>query len=323
MDPTLIKANIALYNGSRSEARRLLESFSAENPRPEDEIVPLLMWMEAQSQDDSRLRLEKLQALADKYAATSPYGRFAADYLAQERQYASKGADSAELPVSKAAGARSLPRVFGVDLWKVLAFGGIGVLIGAVIWAIIGGTPREDRPLISLLETPVSTSAPTFTPPPDRSVRLAPEDHSAQFDRGRVEVSAYEDGSERIADLDGVPLRPIQGTRFYALRLGFECLGGAVCADPPEARLSLLTSDGAFIDQLRGAGVIGEPLLQPVGSGSRTNGWVVFELPAGSSANSLIVLPDVPAGQESTPIAITLAENAADLPTVPVEETPE
>ncbi len=308
MNPTLIKANIALFNGSRSEARRLLDEFRAGNPRLEPEDSTFLMWLDAQAQDERAARLEKLRLLADKGVKSSRYVTMAQETLAVEEQAKVGGRDVPEGDVVPGKPGRQLPRLLGVELWKVGTFAVAGIVVGTRLWAI-----ADIRPPSSAQQTaaPLPDSAATSAPPtagPDRSVRIAPEDHTAQYPQGIVELSAFEDGSQRVGNLNGVPLTPVQGTRFYALRVRFECRSGGVCSRPPEASVVLLTDGNAAIPPVDNAGIIGESLLQPIGNLSSTTGWLVFELPENSQAAALVLTPPAATGETPQPILIPLTQ---------------
>lgn len=328
MDQKLIKANIALYNGSRSEARRLLDEYRVENPRPEPEMTPTLLWLDALAQDDRTTRSEKLALLVEKGGKNNRYVEIAREQLAWEQKYADKNAPAEDVPVLPDADAppkRRIPKVWGVDLKKVAVFAIIGLLIGAVLWAFLGNTPAEDRPLVSLLttSTPAATVAPTLAP--DQSVRIDPVQHEAEYPDGRLQVSAFEDGSQRVGDLRGNLQSPVGGTRFYAMHLIFECQNGGTCNQPPEVNLFALTDTGATIPPVADVGIIGEDLMQAVGSGSNTNGWVIFQVPQSSAVNALVIAQPAPAGEEApAPIVISLNSTSEEVPSdIPVETTPD
>ncbi len=328
MDQKLIKANIALYNGSRSEARRLLSEYAAENPHPEPEMTPLLLWLDAQAQDDRTTRTEKLTLLVEKGGKNNRYVEIAHEQLSWEQKYADKNAPAEDVPVlpDDEKPKRRLPAVWGVDLKKVAVFAIIGILIGAVLWAFLGNRPaEEDRSLVNLLTAtaPVATIAPTLAP--DRSVRIDPVQHEAEYPDGRLQISAFEDDSGRVGDLRGNPQTPVAGTRFFAMHLIFECTNGGTCSNPPEARLFALTTTGATIPPVGDVGIIGEDLMQPVGSGSNTNGWVIFQIPRAGSVNALVISQPAPVGgQEPDPIVIPLNNASAEIPLdITVETAPD
>ncbi len=327
MDQKLIKANIALYNGSRSEARRLLDEYRAENPHPEPEMTPTLLWLDAQAQDDRTTRAEKLALLIEKGGKNNHYVEIAREQIAWEQKYADKNAPAEDVPVlpDDAPKKRKLPKVWGVDLKKVAVFAVVGILIGAVLWAFLGNTPAEDRSLVNLLTTttPGATTAPTLSP--DRSVRIDPVQHEAEYTDGRLQISAYEDDTQRVGDLRGNTQLPVAGTRFFAMHLIFECQNGSTCSQPPEANLFALTDGGQPIAPVPDVGLIGQDLMQPVGSGSNTNGWVVFQIPQASTVNALVVSQPAPAGQEAPdPIVIPLNNASEEIPSdIPVETTPD
>lgn len=329
MDQKLIKANIALYNGSRSDARRLIDEYRAENPRPEPEMMPTLLWLDALAQDDRTTRSEKLALLVEKGGKNNRYVEIAREQLAWEQKYADKNAPAEDVPVLPEGDAppkRSLPKVWGVDLKKVAVFAVIGILIGAVLWAMLGSRPAGTGETVNQIATNAvlsPTTAPTLAP--DRSVRIDPVQHEAEYDDGRLQISAYEDGSQRVGDLRGNPQSPVAGTRFFAMHLIFECQNGGTCSQPPEVNLFALTDTGATIPPVADVGIIGEDLMQPVGSGSNTNGWVIFQVPQASQVNALVVAQPAPPGQDApAPIVISLISESEEVPpNIPVETTPD
>jgi hypothetical protein len=317
VDAKLIKANIALFNGSRSEVRRLLAEFTAEHPRPAEDVAPLVMWLDAQAADDRATRMEKLAALVEKLPKNNKYVRIAADTLEQEDQYASKGVEPDEpLEVPEdgeaPAPARTLPKPLGVDLWKAGAFAAIGLMIGIVVISLLGGSAgQQATQVVQNNGGPLIQGTPGGPPPtlaPDRSIALDPTLFRAEYESGILEISAVEDNSGRIVDEDGVLVRPIPGARLVAVRVAFECNNGGVCGDVPEADLFITTDSLVNIEPMRDVGPAGESRLpESIASGSRGAGWVVFQVPNNAIPAALTIIPPFAFNEEPQPIIIPLA----------------
>src|SRR5262245_9569679 len=117
MNPRLIKASIAMFNGAKSESRRLLDEYLAEENGP---LTPQVMWLDAQTQNEREERLGKLRILAEAAGSDDRYGLMALEVLRDERKYGS---------ARESRSASAAWNVIGVPLWKVLSF----TLLGAVI----------------------------------------------------------------------------------------------------------------------------------------------------------------------------------------------
>jgi hypothetical protein len=68
----------------------------------------------------------------------------------------------------------------------------------------------------------------------------------------------------------------------------------------------LVTDNGDLIEVREGAQMVGEPVMEPIALGRSTTGWVVFELPSLSRAETLIVEP-FEAGEDSPPLTVDLS----------------
>jgi hypothetical protein len=296
MDARLIKANIALFNGSRSEARRLLNDYSAAVPEPSEDALPMVLWLNAQAQDDREARKSALESLVEKVSRNNRYAQLAANYLANEEKYAVDAKPAAET-TDGTTGKRRLPKILGVDLWKVAVMVGIGAGIGILILSVLA-PPRPTTQIpqnivanATLTTGVVPTSAAQALP---RATSIAPETHQVEYREGILQVSAVEPDSQRVANFDGVAQQPsVAGSQFYAVKLIFECREG-VCNQPPQADLLLQMTDGVLLPPVEEVGLIGENLMQGVAQGRSTNGWVVFEIPATSNVSALVSVPPRP-----------------------------
>jgi hypothetical protein len=343
LHPKLIKANIALYNGSRVEARRLLDEYLQESgktlPSQAAEIqsgkskikVPVaneaeshVMWIDAQAQDSREDRIKRMQALIEFAPPNDPYVKMARQALEQEQKFAPEEEESPEIPGESKS---RIPReIVGVPMAKALGFLGVGFAVGliALLALGIGGTPARQvvasNVVTDFAPTQVALAA---TLPPSREIRIDPNTHRLEYPRARLEIVASEDYSERVVEVrSGEPLQAVQGARFYALKLIFTCREG-ICNQPPEAALSLLTDDSDVLPMIRGAGIAGETILEPVGLGSSTTGWVVFELPQNSNPNALVITPPVEGNQTPQPQLISLVDTLPTLEDLLGESAPQ
>ena len=292
MNPTLIKANIALFNGSRAEARRLLAEYQAQvgaNPPPDE--ATLVQWLTAQAQDSREARVAGLRQLLQTAPPTDPYAKLASQYLADEEkaEIAAK-TDTVNEDGTPAPAKRS--GILGVAWWKAAAFLFAGVIVGVVVMSLFGGGSGTGTAVAQQPTRPAGQVAtqPPGTPAPDLSTPIPPELHQTEYLRGTLQVSRLEDNSQRVVDDRGNPLNPVTGTRFMALKLLFEC-GQGTCENPPEAALAVVLDDLSAEPRLDNARIAGETVLEPVGEGFSTNGWVVFQVPDARTVLSLGVVP--------------------------------
>lgn len=300
MHPKLIKANIALFNGARTETRRLLDEYrsEADDAKP----TPMILWLDAQAQDTRDARIERLHDLLEETGENSRYARYARAYIEDERKYSNK-----PLPGSRGSNGLS---ILGVSLWKAALFTLIGGALAFVLVSAFNpgaGQSGVTPEFATAIATPGSPDV-NASPPPDQSTPVAPELFQAQYNRGILQITAVEINSTRAADTqEQVLLTPITGARFYALKLIFECRQG-ICANPPEARLALELDDGTNIPAMDDVGIMGENLFQRVAEGRSTNGWVVFEIPLDSTPSRLVIVPPSPdTATPPTPVFIDLS----------------
>src|SRR5690606_34906929 len=86
----LVQANIALFKGERAELLRLLEEYRAQSGRgSHDPYYTLLLWLEAQAQNDQDARLEQLRALV-ALEREDIYTSLAREILHDEETYSAK-----------------------------------------------------------------------------------------------------------------------------------------------------------------------------------------------------------------------------------------
>lgn len=289
MHPTLIKANIALLEGLPSEVQRYLHEYRSEAvPNPDPDLA-LALWLDAHSRSTPEAIIEGLQALVSRVPPDDPYARMAQQVLQDEAAYRSPA------PVAL----RRQP----------LLLAGLFTLVGVVVTLGLIALFNRAQPqtTISDNDTTQTALAPTSVVPanlPDTSQTLVPDQYSARYPQGILNVLALENASQRvIRNADGSLATPIAGARFYALRLNFECRGG-ICDQPPEARITVALDDGTQLEPRAGLSISGEQPLQAVALGRTTIGWVVFEIPLVSTVKSLVVAPRVAGDFEPITIAL-------------------
>lgn len=304
MHPKLIKANIALFNGARTETRRLLDEYRAESE--DAKPTPMILWLDAQSRETRDARIDGLHTLLEEMGDNSRYARYARAYIDDERNYGNK-------KVSGGRGGSGIA-ILGVSVWKALLFAIVGGAMGFIAFSAfnpgvgvtqnVALTPNVTTPGAAILGQNLATPLNL----PNLSTPVAPELFQAQYDQGVLQITAVEENSQRAADIrELVVLTPITGARFYALKLIFECRQG-ICANPPQARLALELEEGLDIPAMDNVGITGENLFQPVAQGRSTNGWVVFEIPADSTPSRLVITPAGTGALETpTPVFIDLS----------------
>lgn len=307
MHPKLIKANIALFNGARSETRRLLEEYRAEvgDERP----TPMVLWLEAQAQDEHDARIERLHALIEATGTSNSYAQQAQEIIDFEQQYTDK-------PIPGARRIKRTAELAGVALWKIALFIVTGAALGIVLFSLFNpGAPAVVTPTpqandVNSGDVTLGAQAATPLNLPDLSTPVAPEMFEAQYPAGILQITSIEDNSQRATDIrERAVLTPIEGARFYALKLIFECRGG-ICANPPQAQLSVELNDGVQIPAMNNVGITGERLFQPVAQGRSTTGWVVFEIPSTNRPVRLIITPATSSANETPePVFIDLTQS--------------
>lgn len=277
----LIRANIALYTGDYTEARRWLTDYQAEGIAAEH--TSQVMWLDAHTQPEPAERLRRLGAMVAQLDPTDPYVDLARAALEAER--------AAEPPLIKSSW---LPRV-GI-LVGVLILG----VVGVILW---GGTtpPVVPSPTATAIQTP------TATQPPDRSTPLTGEGYTVRYTDGLLTAVGIEDSSLRVVRLNtGDFVMPLEGARFYALELAFECRT-SICNNPPQGDLMLRLADGSRIEPRSDLGLFGQDTLAPIALGRITRGWVIFEIPVISPIAALEIITRDSATNLDTTVEIRLS----------------
>jgi len=289
MHPTLIKANIALLEGLPSEAQRYLQDYRSEDAPHPDPDLALVLWLDAQCRSTPEAIIEGLKELVSRVPPDNGYAQMAQQHLQDEAAYRSPA------PVAIRRQPLMLAGLFTL----------VGVVVTLGLIALFNRT--QPQPTISDNDITQTALVPTIVVAanlPDASQTLVPDQYSARYPQGILNVLALENASQRvIKNADGSLATPIAGARFYALRLNFECRGG-ICDQPPEARITVALDDGTQLEPRVGLSISGEQPLQAVALGRTTVGWVVFEIPLVSTVKSLVVAPRVAGDFE--PITVSL-----------------
>jgi hypothetical protein len=294
MDTRLIKANIALFNGSREETRRFLEEYLDDDALDAKQAA-MVMWLDAQTLPDRRARFLRLHELVAAYGVDNVYGKLALDTIRDEEKYA--------LPEKHAAKGKTL---FGIAIWKIALFLLIVVIALVTVTQLAtrgSGTANDSTALNS--EQNGSARPTPFPALPDHSQSLEGASYAAQYTEGNLQIVALEDVSERVVSLgEGALISPVPGGRFYALKLLFECRTG-ICRNPPEADLELGLKDGVAIPPRIQVGIAGDTLLEPIAQGRTTSGWIIFEIPLAAEVTELHLEP-VSSPMDAAPLVIVL-----------------
>lgn len=288
--PLLMSANIALSQGNRLEAQRLLDTYYQQHR--ESSKDPLILWLDAQTRATREERLEQLHFLIANIPTDHPYSVMAREILADEELYASKIAN-----VQHHWWNRRLERV---QIWHM---GLLSFLIGMMVFTVWAMRPREDA------ETPLSsalaeTPTPVVTPLPDLSTPVNVNDYTLRYSGGILQISAVEPDSQRITQrLAPTPVAPVPGARFYALKLIFECRR-AICDEPPQADLFVRLDDRTTISMREDVHVAGLEPIQPVALGRASQGWVIFEIPVSAIVTYLEIHPDDLPSDQPPPVIL-------------------
>lgn len=275
----LIRANIALFTGDYAEARRWLADCQAEGIAAEH--ASQAMWLDAHTQPDPTERLRRLEGMAAQLDPSDPYAALA----------------RAALDAERAAGSPAAPNRGWVRALVVLLVLGIGA---AVVALVINGNAPAD-----VIPTAQPTIFPTPTLPPDRSRPLTGEGYTARYAEGLLTAVAIEDDSARVVRaVTGETIVPLDGARFYALEVAFECRA-AICSAPPQAEVAVRLTDGSRIAPRRDLALVGQTVLEPVALGRITRGWLVFEVPVIGAVEALeITTRDAESGEIVTEIGL-------------------
>lgn len=324
MDVRIIRANIALFMGKRTETRRLLNEYLAE--RGEDaKRSSHVMWLDAQSQTRHGDRIKKLSAMVEALPEQNYYRNIAGEYLEHERKYE-------ELLKPQERNFRTPTKLFGVPVGRALVLIIAGGVLSFIVLSALNVFGGGNAPVADAIDPNATLLAPTLegvvtdpqvqatsaaatpsgdqqaTPAPvqrpDKSQVVAPDQYTVRYDTGNLQITAFEYDSERVIDVQALAfIEPLEGAVFYALKLRFECRRG-VCYNPPEARVAVILSDGTEITPKPDTAIAGEQILVPKAAGQFSDGWVVFEVPVAVAVAQFRVAPTVSSGPTPAPLVI-------------------
>lgn len=254
MDPNLIAANIALFEGDRYAAERHLEAYRRQaNHTAADETV--LRWLEAQLRTDADAAQATLQTSLELDPNNAHLREALTRFQKLSDELASYSARSAQ---------RRRGLVAAVLILLVLGFG-----IG---FAAFG-----------------TTAPPAFTtPPPDSAAQ--PTAHLIGA-AGEWTCLAIEDRmsaselvrQEPLPQRTRVPYSPVfADERLYGMQFDFRCTQLSGCANPPEAnpRLVVSAADGqqADISPLPDVFKADESTFARVTYNGTSRGWLIFAI---------------------------------------------
>ncbi len=289
--PKLIQANIALFTGAYAEARRLLhEARVSGSVSPEN--APMVLWLDAQSQEDPNERLSRLRTLIAQVPSENLYAHMARQTLADEEDHAAH--------MRSAQFSSILPNL-KVWQWIAAATAVIAVMVLVMTLSVPDqAIDTNPTPTVNAMTVPTALLE-------DNSRPLDPTAHTGRYSQGILQITRVEDASRRVIDTQtDNRISPIDGARFYTLQIAFECRSG-VCDQPPEANLALQLDDNIVIVPRDEVSIVGEGLLTPVALGRVTTGWIVFEIPLISTPLALII--SARDNQAFDPISIGLMES--------------
>ncbi|MBZ0300376.1 MAG: hypothetical protein K8J31_11565 [Anaerolineae bacterium] len=299
MDPRLIRANIALFQGKRNETRRLLEDYAVDQENPEvAQREPMILWLDAHARPKHTERVSGLTTVVDQVPADSPYHQMAKSYLQEEEHYTQL------LDVEK-------QRKPGVRRWQVVsALVAVAVVIGAFI---VFGQLNAPPPIVEATEqvTEEPTVLPTSTPivqnTPAPATLADGSLPTTGFEilgyNGAMTVRGIDQDVRFVVDTNGNEVKPADaGAKFYGLLVEFQCLI-PLCNDAPEAELYVQLNTGNFrVLASEGVSIAGEPALsRRVSQGQTTRGWVIFEIPRSNPPTDLVIWPPAPQGSDTRP----------------------
>ena len=282
--PELIRANVLLAQGQRSEAKQWLNAHL--KAYPDDGQHLQMLWLQAQTAGSPKERLTLLKTVVRGGQADNPYVQLARESLAIEARYAPAP------PVN----------------WRtrLMTIGLVSIAVIALGWGAINLFVPQNQQVASVatIESTAEVTLepePTLLPSNPETVLIAP----IVYDAGQLQVVAIEDGSQAVVSrITGEQLKPITGAQFYVVYVSFECRIG-ICNVPPMATIALISSDGFVFAPREDVRVQGAEQFTPVALGIPTNGVVVFEMPVIGVPETLLITPAI---EGATLLEISLLE---------------
>ncbi|MAS35135.1 MAG: hypothetical protein CL610_14080 [Anaerolineaceae bacterium] len=297
MNPRLIRANIALFQGKRSETRRLLQEYVSEQDDPQTaQRSPMLLWLDAQARARHSERIDGLRTVVDNAPPDSPYHRMAKIYLDDEAKYQDLLDGDQQRP--------------GVRRWAMIGGGLVALVALVAVIIVVGQMTGAPAVVDEVTEEPVIPTATVIvqnTPnPATLSDGALPR---AEFIRsgGTITVRGIDPAVRVVVDERGTAQQPLEGATFYGLLLEFQCLL-PICNNVPESEIYVrLGIDESGVRATDGLFVAGEQVLSGrAAQGQTVQGWVVFEVPRNNLPDALVVWPFAPTGSEERPDEIVV-----------------
>ncbi|GAB1421015.1 hypothetical protein MASR2M15_11470 [Anaerolineales bacterium] len=276
----LIEANIALYEGDIQNVNQYLDQL--DNETIESWSIEVL-WLRANASIDLQTQKDLLTKLIVEAPLDNIYSELARDYLTNIEKYAIKPSQG-----------RS--KSFKVGL-------GIGLsIVAALLFILISPLLNPPVALDELISDEVVPTPELVYE--DRSLPMVSSALQARIDAGLIQLVAVEDNSQRVFDPRSLQiLKPIDGARWLAYQMVFECRKG-ICSNPPESVMILTTRSGEQFYSRDDLTLMDDEQFQPLALGRLTRGWVVFEIP-----------------QFEIPVEITILSKSDDLSLTPVAVT--
>lgn len=269
--PEWIRATLLMAQGDRAEAQRWLEAHLNEYPQDAQQLA--VQWLRAQVSPSREERLLLLRGLLRTAPASDPYHQLARETLAIEERDVRPAAPQWRKPLVAAG-------LGGVAL-LALGWGALNVLSPPA-----GPTPTVDV-VAEVTAEATELPVPTLPAPQPIRVTLPP----IRYDAGELTVVAIEDGAVSVVSrASGNLVTPITGAQFFAVSLSFECRIG-ICAQPPQATLTLVESDGFTFAPREDIRLTGDGGFPPVALGILSEGVVIFEVPVIGVPEQLIITP--------------------------------
>ena len=290
MDELIRRANLALLEGNRDEVLRLLK---------DQPSTPEVLWLRAHAFVDDAERLQLLQNVA--HSGQRPYASLAQAILGREDDFETRLAEPAPYQFWKREGFQNRMAKVREDPVKYILPGVFILLaiIALVVWGITAGIKQKSEQALVLsqtqtaialsLITPVSPTPTPSLPPLPQSDRQQAAYEAGLLTLYRIEYPTTRPVTYSSYSLDNLAV-PAAGSQFVAVEFQFTCRL-EVCTTPPEAEVALELKDGQVIAYQSGSRpmLVEQPVMPQTSSGKLVTGWFVFEVPANSAPQAIII----------------------------------
>lgn len=279
MKSNIEAAHQAMLEGSRDEVLRLLEQSPATNE---------VLWLRAHASTTQESREQLLQDVSGKH--DDIFNPLAEQILDREADFARQLAEPPDYKFWKQpTWDGKLRKMKPFRLWLA---GGILLLLFTLI-GISYNTKSQTQEAETIASIKATQTAVAFS-----------NQIIATYGAGRLQVLQIDYPTNRPVTFGEtnndafVPVVPASGASFAAVKLQFFCMV-ALCANPPEAELQLLMTDGHVINYEGGARpfLIDQAPMQRIAQGETTESWFVFEVPNNIQPDAILVVT----GDSETP----------------------